>query len=98
MGPPLAFYSASSAHLSPPHELLPVSSPGDAALLLLSGIFAHCPPPTEGKGPSAIIIALTNHLPLLNFSISDGHFVSCLTQLATAHSSPDLTYSMAITA
>lgn len=62
-------------------------------------LFLHpAPHPWKGKVPSAITMALTKNPPLLNFSVSDYRFISCLTHLATAHSSPNLTYFMAITA
>lgn len=72
--------------------------PGEGILYIQSGI-SYCPhrlppsPPTEGNWPPAITICLTNQFPIINFSISDDCFGSCLTQLAMTHSSPDLNYA-----
>lgn len=95
-GKPEAFYSISSpihTPMSPTYKLfsafclsvLPLQSRNFHIVLILS---LH---PQKGKVPSTITMSLTKNPPLVNFSISDDHFISCLTQLATAPSSPDLT-------
>lgn len=96
----IPFQALFSQLLSLPGKLFPAFC--SAVLPWTVQAFAHCPytlPFNHGKASDHKQSAcLTKNSPLFSFPISYHHFISCLTQLAPAHSSPDFTYSMAIIA